>query len=615
MSKSLDGARESAPDFDQRGDTSRLVDLANRPLALMARYAAAHGVCHTVVLLSVLAAVACSVFSQYAVKNLVDVLSRGPHDPGVWVAFGLLAALIAADNMSWRAGGWAATHCFVSVSGDLRRDLFRHLTGHSPSYFAVRSPGTLAGRITATGNAIYTVENTLAWNVLPPCLAVLLSIGMLAAVDMLMAGVLVVMSVTLAWLLTRMAARGRSLHQSYAESAASVDGELVDVINNMPLVRAFGATWRERERFSEQVGREQQARGDSLRYLEKLRLFHAVTTAFLTAGLLGWAIMLWQRGSASTGDVVLVTTLGFTILHGTRDLAVALVDVIQHVARLSEALSTLLTPHELADPPAARTLRPMGGTVRFDHVSYAYPDGRSVLQDFNLEIEPGQRIGLVGRSGAGKSTVLALVQRLRDPQDGAISIDGEDITRLTLDSLRSAMSVVPQDVFLFHRTVHGEYPLRQTGSDRQRSARGGRGSRLPRLHPGHAGGVRHGGRRSRRQAVRRPAPAPRNCPRLPARRPDPGAGRGDLRARLGVRAGGAGGAGPPDDRPHGDLGRAPAVDAARLRPHRCHAGRPYRAGRRPRRTGTPRRPLPRTAGPPGPPPGRPRRLTRLSSAY
>jgi ATP-binding cassette subfamily B protein len=434
-------------------DTGRLVRLADRPLALMARYAAAHGVGHAIVLISVVAAVACSVFSQYAVKHLVDVLSHGPHDPGVWLAFGLLAGLIAADNMSWRIGGWSATHCFVAVSGDLRRDLFRHLTGHSPSYFAVRSPGTLAGRITATGNAIYTVENTLAWNVLPPCLAVLLSIAMLAAVDAVMAGVLVVMSATLAWVLTRMAARGRSLHQSYAESAASVDGELVDVINNMPLVRAFGATWRERERFSEQVGREQQARGDSLRYLEKLRLFHAVTTAFLTAGLLGWAIMLWQRGAASTGDVVLVTTLGFTILHGTRDLAVALVDVIQHIARLAEALSTLLTPHELADPPSARTLRPMGGAVRFDHVSYAYPDGRTVLQDFNLTIEPGQRIGLVGRSGAGKSTVLALVQRLRDPQHGAISIDGEDITRLTLDSLRSAMSVVPQDVFLFHRTV------------------------------------------------------------------------------------------------------------------------------------------------------------------
>jgi ATP-binding cassette subfamily B protein len=433
-----------------------LVALANRPLALMFHYACRHKAGHITVLLSVLAAVGCSVFSQYAVKHLVDVLSHhsGGHAGGiVWVAFGLLAALIAADNMTWRIGGWVASHCFVAVSGDLRRDLFRHLTGHAPAYFAVRSPGTLAGRITATGNAIYTIENTLAWNVLPPVVAVLLSISLLVTVDPVMAGVLIVTSGLLAWLLTRMAAHGRSYHHSYAERAASVDGELVDVISNLPLVRACGATFRERERFSGRVAEEQQARGDSLRYLEKLRLFHALTTAVLTAGLLAWALLLWQNGSASTGDVVLVTTLGFTILHGTRDLAVALVDLVQHVARLAEALATLLVPHELTDAPGARTLHKAGGEVRFAGVGYAYPDGRQVLEDFSLTIAPGQRIGLVGRSGAGKSTVLALLQRLRDVQSGQIAIDGIDITEMTLDSLRAAMSVVPQDVFLFHRTV------------------------------------------------------------------------------------------------------------------------------------------------------------------
>ena len=446
-------ASEASGDRHNGQTKGTLLTLAGRPIALMARYAAAHPATHVGVLLSVLAAVACSVFSQYAVKHLVDVLSHGPASAGIWGAFLLLAGLIAADNMTWRIGGWLATHCFVAVSGDLRRDLFRHLTGHSPSYFAVRSPGTLAGRITATGNAIYTVENTLAWNVLPPCIAVVLSIVMLAAVDPIMAGTLILISAALAMVMVRMAARGRDLHHGYAESAAAVDGELVDVINNMPLVRAFGATLRERNRFGEQVGREQKARAASLQYLEKLRLFHAVTTALLTAGLLAWAISLWQRGSASTGDVVLVTTLGFTILHGTRDLAVALVDVIQHVARLSEALSTLLVPHELEDVAGARTLCPMGGAVAFENVGYSYPDGRKVLEDFTLKIEPGQRIGLVGRSGAGKSTVLALIQRLRDPQEGVISVEGEDITRLTLDSLRASMSVVPQDVFLFHRTV------------------------------------------------------------------------------------------------------------------------------------------------------------------
>jgi ATP-binding cassette subfamily B protein len=280
-----------------------------------------------------------------------------------------------------------------------------------------------------------------------------MSIVMLAFVDPIMALCLVVASGTLSFVLVRLAAAGRPLHHEYASNAAAVDGELVDVINNMPLVRAFGATLRERERFAQRVGHEMAARGRSLRYLERLRVLHAITTAVLTALLLGWGIFLWQRGQASTGDVVLISTLGFTILHGTRDLAVALVDTIQHVARLSEALATLLLPHQLRDAKNARRLTTRRGEVEFRNVSFSYPDGASVLRDFNLHIKHGTRVGVVGRSGSGKSTMLMLLQRLRDIEKGQILIDGEDISDLTQESLHDVISVVPQDVMLFHRTV------------------------------------------------------------------------------------------------------------------------------------------------------------------
>ncbi len=309
-----------------KDSSSELVGLSHRPLGFMLRYVRRHPIGHSVILLGVIAGVACAVGSQYAVKHLVDVLSAGPGGP-VWSAFGILAGLIALDNVMWRIAGWQATHTFVSVTGDLRRDLFGHLAGHSPTYFADRSPGTLAGRITSTSNAIYTVLSTLSWNVLPPCAAIIGSIAVLASVSPVMALALVSIALVLGAVIVRLAAGGRRLHRAYAADAASVDGELVDVINNMPLVRAFGASLRERSRFAGSVQREMTARGRSLRYLEKLRLFHAVCTALLSAGLLGWGIVLWQNGQASTGDVVLVSTMGFTILHGTRDLAVALVEL------------------------------------------------------------------------------------------------------------------------------------------------------------------------------------------------------------------------------------------------------------------------------------------------
>ena len=263
---------------------------------------------------------------------------------------------------------------------------------------------------------------------------------------MLVAGVMVVA-------LFRLAAAGRPLHHEFADKAAAVDGEMVDVISNMPLVWSFCGLVRERRRFDATVAREMAARRSSLLYLERLRILHASVTIVLTIGLLAWSIILWERGAVTTGDVVLACTLGLSILHATRDLAVALVDVTQHVARLSEALLTLLVPHQLRDHPEAASFVQRGASVRLENISFSYPNGKAVFKGLSLRLEPGQRVGLVGPSGGGKSSLVALIQRFYDLQDGRILIDGQDIARVTQESLRSAIAVVPQDLSLFHRSA------------------------------------------------------------------------------------------------------------------------------------------------------------------
>src|SRR5579859_2902802 len=141
---------------------------ANHPFAFVLRYIRQRPASHFVILTSVVAAVACSVGTQYGVKYLVDGLSAGPtRADSVWLAFVFLMSLIAADNFLWRIASWTASFTFVGVTGDLRRDMFRHLTGHAPSYFTDRLPGMLTSRITATSNAVFTVENMFVWNVLP----------------------------------------------------------------------------------------------------------------------------------------------------------------------------------------------------------------------------------------------------------------------------------------------------------------------------------------------------------------------------------------------------------------------------------------------------------------
>ncbi|MGH6679448.1 MAG: ABC transporter ATP-binding protein, partial [Bradyrhizobium sp.] len=348
---------------------------------------------------------------------------------------------------------WTASFTFVGVTGDLRRDIFRHLTGHAPSYFTDRLPGMLTSRITATSNAVFTVENMFVWNVLPPCIATVSAIALIGTVSLSMSAVMIVIAGIMVVAMFRMAAAGRPLHNDFADKAAVVDGEMVDVVTNLPLVRAFCGFNHEHKRFDATVDRELVARGKSLRYLEKLRIAHAGVTLLLTLALLAWVITLWQRGGATTGDVVLVCTLGISILQATRDLAVALVDVTQHVARLTEAIATLLLPHELRDHPEAEPLIRSGAAINFNNIMFHYPDGHRVFERFSLKLKPGQRVGLVGQSGGGKSTVFALLQRFYDVQEGSITIDGQDISRVTQQSLREAISVVPQDISLFHRSI------------------------------------------------------------------------------------------------------------------------------------------------------------------
>src|SRR5262249_10747551 len=171
------------------------------------------------------------------VRLLVDALSGHGQ---VWTAFWILMALVASDNLLWRVARYIASYVFVAVTGGLRHDIFRHLTRHSPRHFSGRLPGMLTSRITATSNAVFTTENMFVWNVAPPCVATLGSIALIATVSAPMAAGLAALAIVLVIAMFRLAAAGMPLHHAYADRAAAVDGEMVDVVGNMPLVRAVG---------------------------------------------------------------------------------------------------------------------------------------------------------------------------------------------------------------------------------------------------------------------------------------------------------------------------------------------------------------------------------------
>lgn len=402
-------------------------------------------------LLLIIGAAGCAVAVQYGMKLLVDAMADGADSAQIWAPFMLFIAFIVVENLLWRLGGYLGCRTVVASCADLRIDLFHHLTGHPMGYFAGHFAGALANRIASAGSVAGYLYSGLAWKIIPPCVDFIGAAIVLFSVQLSM-GIGLLGSVTLvALLITLMGLRGRARHLDYATQAAQVSGEIVDQVANVWTIKAFCARERERCRLERAIGVEARAQRRSWLHLEKVRVVHDACMTVMAGAMLGWALWQWQLGRISPGDVVMVSALTFRILHGSRDLALALVDASQQLGVIAETLQIIVQPHALQDPP--QELHAGRGSIRFVDVCYRHADGREAFEHLFLDIPAGQKVGIVGPSGSGKSTLINLLQRLDDVSAGAILIDGRDIRSVSQDSLRWQVAVVPQEPALFNRSI------------------------------------------------------------------------------------------------------------------------------------------------------------------
>jgi len=424
----------------------------SRPLSFIARYVKRHRAAHALLLLAIMGAVAGSVGERYSMKFIVDgMAAASPRQ--VWAALAIFFACVGADNLLWRVGGFVAARCFPRICAELKLDLFSHLIGHSTRYFNGRLSGALSSRITTAASALYTVGNNFMWNVLPPAAATVGALLALGSVAWQMAVGLAVVAAAIAVFIAMAGARGRALHHDFADRAASVAGEIVDIIANHATVRIFGAEPRETARLASAMDSEAGAQRRSLFYIERLRTFHAAAVWLLSGATLGWGVWLWSRGTISAGDVVVCAAFTLALLQTSRDLAVALVDMLQYWNRVTEAIETLMVPQDFTDGDNVVRLGPVRGAITLEDVSFHHRPAEPALENIDIHIRAGQKVAIVGPSGAGKSTFLAVIQRLYPVDRGCILIDGQDVARLSQQSLRRAISVVPQEVSLFNRSL------------------------------------------------------------------------------------------------------------------------------------------------------------------
>jgi ATP-binding cassette subfamily B protein len=239
----------------------------------------------------------------------------------------------------------------------------------------------------------------------------------------------------------------------YSEADSKASGFLADTITNNVNVKLFNGFERELDDFNRLTEKVKKLRKIKW-YLEStFEAIQGFLMIVLEIGMFYVAVILWRKGIITVGDFVLIQAYVLNIFNQVWGFGRTVRFIYESLADAEEMTVTLNTPHEIEDIKNAKQLKVTEGVVAFENVSFYYHETRKIFENLNFNIERNQKIALVGPSGSGKSTIIKLLLRMHDISAGKISVDGQNISKVTQDSLWKNISLVPQDPILFHRSL------------------------------------------------------------------------------------------------------------------------------------------------------------------
>jgi ATP-binding cassette subfamily B protein len=406
-----------------------------------------------------LGATAADLFMPVFSGHLVDAMTSGASDPvarrAAFTAFGAIVALGLVSMILRLVGLNAIVPFTLRIMSDVSRDAFMRVQRFSTDWHANSFAGSTVRKITRGMWALDLLNDTILMALLPS-LVVLLgsmvllglhwpSLGLVIAVG---AAVYIPMIVIFS---TRYIAPAARISNAWD---TKVGGTLADALTCNAVVKSFGAEAREDARLARVISRwRRRVYRTWMRYNYTGAAQLAVLLC-LRASVIGGALLLWIAGRASPGDVTYVLTSYYIIHAYLRDVGMHINNLQRSVNDMEELVAIHNETIGIADAADALPIRVQGGQIVFDDVTFHYGGHRLPLYDrLSVDIRAGERVGLVGRSGSGKTTFVKLVQRLYDVSGGKILIDGQDIAHATQQSLRSQIAIVQQEPILFHRSL------------------------------------------------------------------------------------------------------------------------------------------------------------------
>lgn len=395
--------------------------------------------------------------TPYAMKLIIDRVSSWDQTTSLFSAVRYPALLYICLGivlaLFFRFYDWLAIKTFPSMQLEITKEMFDYVQKHSYSYFQQNFSGSLGNKINDMARCATLVIINLNDHFFARALGLIIGIITLFFVHPYFA--LVVLTWSFIFIATSiiLSKKAQKYSEIVSESRSTVVGRLVDSIGNILNVKLFAREGFENRYLASCL--EDTASHDRRRlwYLLKIKTFYSISITCLT-GTMMW-LLIYQRSinSITLGDFALVLTLNMFLIEEVFFIANQLVPFSEQVGTCKQALSVLSATHQIVDLPDAAPLYISKGEIVFDKVHFQYKKGQSVFADKSITIHPGQRVGLVGFSGGGKSTFVNLILRFFEIDSGKILIDGQDIKSVTQASLRNQIAIIPQDPVLFHRSV------------------------------------------------------------------------------------------------------------------------------------------------------------------
>jgi ABC-type multidrug transport system fused ATPase/permease subunit len=398
----------------------------------------------------------------YATKRITDTV-LAMHDPAAKAGpllsgpFTLFALLVMSRFVLDGAMWFSSYHTRSPMLVRMKEEVFAYAERLSPAYFESTLSGKIAHRAVLLPDEVLMLFDMMVFDFIPSAMFFVFVAAYFYVASPLFsaaAAISIVVYFATSLYVGRECTKRSALNN---EARAAVTGRIVDVITNIRNVFFFANQALEDHQLQRYTGEERKCRMALYRSVVRLRCAQYVMDILMWLGFVGGALYGWVQGVIGAGDFVMITALTGSLLQTAYNLGQRIPEFYEHLGAARESIETLIVPPTIQDQPSATELVVKQGAIRFDHVAFAYDatgrGPRNIVKDFELYIPPGQRLGLVGPSGAGKTTLMGLLLRLHDVTAGAISVDGQDIRGVTQESLRAAFGLIPQDTSLFNRSL------------------------------------------------------------------------------------------------------------------------------------------------------------------